>query len=82
MTSAEIIIRKALLDRGVKRGVRGLAEKIKCPESYVYDVVKGRRGKRGRRAKVIQRRIAKFLNIPYADLWGDGNGSSAKGGKR
>ncbi|MEE9456364.1 MAG: hypothetical protein V3W11_04340 [bacterium] len=81
MTPIEVIIRKALLDRDVKRGVRGLAQKIKCAESYVYDVVKGRRGARGRRAKVIKRRIAKFLKIPYDELW-NGDGSSGKGGRR
>lgn len=81
MTAVEVIIRKALLDRDVKRGVRGLAKKIKCPESYVYDVIKGRRGRRGRKARTIKRRIAKFLKIPYDELWNGGDGSSGKGGK-
>jgi len=80
MTRTEKIIRKALLDRDLT--VLDLIEKIKCKQSYVYDVIKGRAGKRGRRAKVIKRRIAKFLGVPYDDLWSDGNGSSAKGGRR
>ena len=79
MTRTEKIIRKALLDRDLT--VLDLIGKIKCKQSYVYDVVKGRAGARGRRAKVIKRRIAKFLKIPHDELW-NGDGSSGKGGRR
>ena len=42
MTRTEKIIRKALLDRDLT--VLDLIEKIKCKQSYVYDVIKGRAG--------------------------------------
>lgn len=79
MTRTEKIIRKALLDRDLT--VLDLIGKIKCKQSYVYDVVKGHAGARGRKARTIKRRIAKFLKIPYDELW-NGNSSSAKGGRR
>jgi len=87
MTPTELLIRRALLERNLS--VLALAEKIDCKPSYVYDVVKNRRGKYGAsrgpravQARVVQRRIARYLKIPIGDLWPKNGNAGTNGGHK
>ncbi len=69
-------VRKRLLDNGLT--VAGMARLLGENQSYVYDVLTGRRAKtvkadvsdkRGKRAATIKRRVAEFLGVSPDDLW-------------
>lgn len=71
-----IEVRKRLLDKGST--VAGKAGLLGENQSYVYDVLTGRRAgtvnayvfnKRGKRAAAIKRRVAEFLGVIPDELW-------------
>ena len=71
-----IEIRKRLLDKGLT--VAAMARLLGENQSYVYDVLTGRRAKtvkagvqdkRGKKAAAIKRRVAEFLGVSCDELW-------------
>jgi len=59
----------ALAGRNIS--LAALAEKLRADRRYVGEIIAGVAGRRGRKAQTIREGIAKFLKIPYEELWAE-----------